>query len=230
MPPHAPDCCPVAKATQKPKHNKAKNKKIQPPTEVAADGRENHHHHTHHHHHHHHHPQQPNDPPPELVLVPCKQRKITTPTLPMTGRLIDDPIIAKRLQDEAAMQKRLMKIQKQLELQPVIQPSAKCDVKRSSSVYFTSSLSSRGDARSVLTIKSETIEKKMHRRNLMKDFAPPSPQQSPTIDGGKADFLRLFLLFDHFFFLLLISQIEEEVNFSTSTDSQENLRVSMPRR
>lgn len=100
----------------------------------------------------------------------------------MTGRLIDDPIIAKRLQDEAAMQKRLMKIQKQLELQPVIPQSAKSDVKRSSSVYFTSSLSPRGDARSVLTIKSETIEKKMHRRNLMKDFAPSSPLQSPAVE------------------------------------------------
>lgn len=173
---------------QKPKHNK-RNKKITK-TEVTADDREHHQHHSHHHHH----PHQQNDPPPELVLVSCKQRKVTTPTLPTTGRLIDDPIITKRLQDEAAMQKRLMKIQKQLELQPVIQPLAKSDVKRSSSVYFTSSLSPRVDARSVLTIKSETIEKKMHRRNLMKDFAPPSPQQSPATDannsGGKFSFYQ----------------------------------------
>lgn len=114
--------------------------------------------------------------------------------------------MAKKLQnEELKIQKRLLKIQKQLEVQrPIPPPSSQTQTgdggggggsgnscnnnstsrdtnKKSgtSAMFFSSSISTRGDARSMLTIKTaETIEKKLHRRNLMKDFVP-------NLNGGK---------------------------------------------
>ena len=75
------------------------------------------------------------------------------------------------------IQKKLKKLRRQLEVQRGAVKNAAAAVKvkqeiSTSPIFFSSSITTRGEsARPVLTIKTETMEKKMHKRNLLKDFA-----------------------------------------------------------
>lgn len=101
----------------------------------------------------------------------------------------------KRLLDEQLLQKRLVKIQRQLEVQKPGSMTPTCDVRsfsfplqqpasKKSPVYFTASVDATRPA--VLTLKSEPLEKKMHKRNIMRDFEPSSSVSGSSSNMGKS--------------------------------------------
>lgn len=101
-------------------------------------------------------------------------------------KLAENQAIKKPI-DEQRIQKKLNKLQKQLEVQnPATKKNntfLKTSGQKTLPVYFSSTVTTRGDAAKPiqLSIKSETMEKKMHKRNLLKDFiSKPATATSAT--------------------------------------------------